>query len=304
VKIVFFGTPDFAAEILRYLLDHGVDVVGVVTQPDRPKGRSLQLTPPPVKMLALERHIPVFQPEKCSQEPFLQQLADLKADLFVVVVFGQILPQKLLDLAPAINVHPSLLPKFRGAAPIHRSLMAGDQETGVSIQKIVRQLDAGDVLAVAKISIPVEMIFGELEPKLLELSKPLLLSVIHKFEKGVLDATPQNHDLATYASKFELEELEIDWSKPAEELHNLIRAFSPRPGAWCWISVNGEKKRLKILRSRVVPSKGAPGHLLPQETIACGQGALQLIEVQPEGKKTMKAADWLRGQRNILFHFI
>lgn len=304
-KIVFFGTPDFAAEILRYLLDRGVDVAGVVTQPDRPKGRSLQLTPSAVKTSILERapHIPIFQPEKASQEPFLEQLKALNADLFVVVVYGQILSQKLLDIPPlgSINVHPSLLPKFRGAAPVHRSLMAGETETGVSIQKIVRQLDSGDVIAVTKIAVPPEMTFGELEPKLLELAKPLLLEVIRKFEKGVPAATPQNHDLATYASKFELEELEINWAKPAEELHNLIRAFSPRPGAWCWIDAGGERKRLKILRSQCVSGKGTPGQFLQNEIVACGQGALKLVEVQPEGKKAMRAADWLRGQKNISF---
>ncbi|HSX11123.1 MAG TPA: methionyl-tRNA formyltransferase [Chlamydiales bacterium] len=303
IKVVFFGTPDFAAEVLHYLLDHGVDIVAAVTQPDRPKGRSLQLTPSPVKTLALSRNIPVFQPEKASNETFLQQLAALKADLFVVVVFGQILSQKLLDIPPlgSINVHPSLLPKFRGAAPVHRSLMAGVTETGVSIQKIVKQLDAGDVLAVAKMGVPPDMIFGELEPQLLELSKPLLLGVIHKYEHGVPPATPQDPALATYASKFELDELEIRWDKPAAELHNLIRAFSPRPGAWCWIRSGEERKRLKILRTQIVSASGSPGQILSNETVACGHGALRLLEVQPEGKKIMKAADWLRGQKNISF---
>lgn len=303
IKIVFFGTPDFAAEILAYLLDHAVSVAGAVTQPDRPKGRSLHMTPSPVKAVALEHQIPVLQPEKASDPSFLQQLAAFKADLFVVVSYGQILSQKLLDIPPlgSINVHPSLLPLFRGAAPIHRSLMAGVCETGVSIQKIVRQLDAGDVLAVAKTPVPVEMIFGELERKLLDLAKPLLLQVIRDFGKGIPPSTPQDHALSTYASKFELEELEIHWEKSAEELHNLIRAFSPRPGAWCWVSAGGEKKRLKILRSQCVSQHGAPGQILAGDTIACGRHALKLLEVQPEGKKAMDAASWFRGQRNISF---
>jgi methionyl-tRNA formyltransferase len=302
-RIVFFGTPEFAAEILHYLLEHGVSVAGVVTQPDRPKGRSLQLTPSPVKLLALESHIPVLQPTKASEASSLEQLAAWQADLFVVVVYGQILSQKLLDIPRfgAINVHPSLLPQFRGAAPIQRSLMAGVSETGVSIQKIVRQLDAGDVLAVYKTAVPPDMIFGELERILLDAVKPLLLQVIRQFEKGVPPATPQNHELATYAHKFELEELEIDWKKPAQELHNLIRALSPRPGAWCWVFAGGERKRLKILRSQCLSETGAPGQLLPNETVTCGQGALRLLEVQPEGKKPMKASDWLRGQRNVSF---
>lgn len=303
INIVFFGTPDFAAEILTYLIDQGVSVVGVVAQPDRPKGRSLHMTPPPVKVVALEHQIPLLQPEKASDPAFLHQLASFKADLFVVVSYGQILSQKLLDIPPlgSINVHPSLLPLFRGAAPIHRSLMAGVSETGVSIQKIVRQLDAGDVLAVAKIPVPAEMIFGELERQLLDAAKPLLLQVIRDFGKGIPPAVPQDHALATYASKFELEELEVHWEKPAEELHNLIRAFSPRPGAWCWVSGGGEKKRLKILRSQCMKLQGAPGQILSGETIACGQNALKLLEVQPEGKKAMDAASWFRGQRNISF---
>lgn len=303
MKIIYFGTPEFAAEILQYLLDHNVSVAAVVTQPDRPKGRSLQLTPSAVKSVAIQHHISVLQPEKASNELFLEQLASFNADLFVVVVFGQILPQKLLDIPPlgAINVHPSLLPKFRGAAPVHRTLMAGETETGVSVQKIVRQLDAGDVLAVTKMAIPPDMIFGELNQKLLELSKPLLLQVIQEFDKRIPPGTPQDHSLATYAAKFELEELEIRWDRPALELHNLIRAFSPRPAAWCWIQTNQEKKRLKILRTHVVAKQGKPGELLSDAIVACGHGALKLIEVQPEGKKAMSAADWLRGQKNISF---
>ncbi len=303
MRIVYFGTPEFAAEILLYLLNHGVEVAGIVTQPDRPKGRSLQLTSSPVKLIALEKNIPLFQPEKASNEAFLEQLAALNADLFVVVVYGQILSQKLLDIPPlgSINVHPSLLPKFRGAAPVHRTLMAGETETGVSIQKIVKQLDAGDVLAVAKIPVPPSMIFGELDQKLNDLAKPLLLNVIREFEKRIPPGIPQDHTLATYAHKFELEELEIHWNKQAQELHNLIRAFSPKPGAWCWIQSGPERKRLKILRTQVVPKQGKPGELLPDATVACGQDALKLLEVQPEGKKAMKAEDWLRGQKNFSF---
>jgi methionyl-tRNA formyltransferase len=306
VKIVYFGTPDFAAHILTYLLDHGIAVAAVVTQPDRPKGRSAQLAPSAVKTVILEKapHVPILQPEKASEEPFLAQLAALKADLFVVVVYGQILPQKLLDIPPlgAINVHPSLLPKFRGAAPVHRTLQAGETETGVSIQRIVKQLDAGDVVAVVKTPIPPDMTWGELEKKLNDLSKPLLLQVIREYEKQPPRGHPQDHALATYAHKFEPDELEIHWDKPAPEIHNLIRAFSPRPGAWCWVTIAQSRKRLKILRSRPVDVPPTPpGQLLPNATISCGAGALQLLEVQPEGKKPMSGADWLRGQKSPIF---
>jgi methionyl-tRNA formyltransferase len=303
LSVVFFGTPEFAASILQDLLQHGTNIVAVVTQPDRPRGRSSAPAYSAVKSLISESFpkIPVFQPEKSSDPQFLEQLRSLKADLYVVVAFGQILPQKLLDLPPlgSINVHASLLPKYRGAAPIQRCLMAGDRETGVSIQKIVKQLDAGDVIAVAKTPIAFETTLGELKEWLCELSKPLLRSVLQSFEQGIPPAEPQDPTLSTYAPKIEPEEGEIDWTQPAEQIHNLIRAFSPKPGARCWVEQGGEKKQVKILRSKVVAQQGSPGQLLAERgVIACGQEALELIEVQPEGKKKMAAADWLRGFRS------
>lgn len=299
-KIVFFGTPPFAAQIFSYLLDKEVPIVAAVTKPDRPQGRSLQVAPSAVKRVCMERglSIPLFQPEKASEEPFLKDLAAVHGDLFVVAAFGQILPQKLLSIPPfgCINVHPSLLPKYRGAAPIRRCLMAGETETGVAIQKMVKQLDAGDVIATTSFSIPSEMTFGELEEALCALSKPLLLRVLQQYEEGIPPATPQDPTLATHAPKIEPEEGEIHWKEASEKIHNLIRAFSPRPGAWCWVEEKGGKKRLKILRSRLVDQTGAPGHLLSKEgIIGCGRGALLLLEVQPEGKKILSAADWLRG---------
>ncbi len=300
MKIVFFGTPSFAAEILAYLLDNSVAIAAVVTQPDRPKGRSLQMAPSPVKALVQDRapSLPLFQPEKSSNEEFLSRIAELKADLYVVVAFGQILPQKLLDIPPlgCINVHTSLLPKYRGAAPIQRALFNGDAETGVSIQKMVRQLDAGDVVAVEKLEIPLEMTYGELEVKLCSLAKPLLIKVLDLYKKGIPAGTPQDPAQVTYAAKVELEEGEIHWERPAFEIHNLVRAFSPRPGAWCW----AQSKRLKILRSRPHSSpQGRPGEILSLKDalIGCGEGALELLQVQPEGKKPMSGADWLRGQK-------
>jgi len=303
VKIVYFGTPHFAAEVLRFLLENKVEVAAVVTQPDRPKGRSLQLTSSPVKEVAVQASLPIFQPEKASQEIFLSQLADVKADLYVVVAFGQILTQKLLDIPRlgCINVHASLLPKYRGAAPIQRCLMDGETETGVAIQKMVRKLDAGDVIASSKIAIPSEMTFAELEAGLIEITKPLLLQVIHRYATEIPEGVAQDESLVTYASKIEMAEGEIHWNRDAEELHNLIRAFSPRPGAWAWIYSSGERKRLKILRAKCVPFNGKPGELSPSAIVSCGKQSLQLIDVQPEGKKVMKAEDWLRGQKNISF---
>lgn len=297
IKIVFFGTPNFAAACLEYLLAKGFDVVAVVTQPDRPKGRSLQVAPSRVKEVVAGK-IPVLQPEKASSANFIEEIAKYNADLFVVVAFGQILSQKLLDVPPmgCINVHASLLPKYRGAAPIQRVLMNGENETGIAIQKMVKQLDAGDVIAVSKMSLSDEMTFGELEAQLLELAKPLLVDVIHQYEQGIPSAQPQDHELASYAPKISIEEGEIKWNRPAIEIHNLIRAYSPRPGAWTRLQ-NG--KRVKILRSKIVSGQGQIGQLHSDGVLFCGQGAIQLIEVQPEGKKVMLAVDWLRGFPNL-----
>ena len=304
MKIVFFGTPPFAASILDFLFDSGVEIAAIVTQPDRPKGRSLQITSSAVKQCSLARfsQIPIFQPIKASDPIFLSQLRNLHAELFVVVAFGQILPGQLLDipLKGCINIHASLLPKYRGAAPIQRCLMNGDKETGIAIQKMVKQLDAGDVIATAKIEISDEMTFGELEQALCELSKSLLLLVLKAYEIGIPDAAIQDHTLATYAAKISTEEAEIHWDKPAEEIHNLIRAFSPRPGAWCWVHSGNETKRIKILHAKIVRDKGLPGKILSSEVIvACGSNALKIIEIQPEGKKPMRAVDWLRGFRQF-----
>lgn len=297
-KIVYFGTPSFAAEVYRYLYQHGVSISAVVTQPDRPKGRSLQVSFSPVKQAVLELspNIPIFQPQKASDEFFLNELETLGANLFVVVAYGQILSQKLLSLPPlgCINVHASLLPQYRGAAPIQRCLLAGETKTGIAIQKMVRQLDAGDVIATSEVMIPQEMTFGELEHKLCEVSKALLFEVLARYENGVPEAAPQDHSHATFAPKIELEEGEIHWERDANSIHNLIRAFSPRPGAWCWIEPG--LKRLKVLKSLVVDRSGKPGTILDRNgLIACGSKSILLLEVQPEGKKAMSAADWLRG---------
>ena len=304
MRVIFFGTPEFAASVLDYLFQMKISLVGIVTQPDRPKGRSLQMTSSPVKEIALAKapNLPVFQPEKGSDPEFLASLKQLQPDLFVVVAFGQILPQQLLDIPVkgAINIHASLLPKYRGAAPIQRALMYGEKETGIAIQKMVKQLDAGDVIAVAKTQIPPDMTYGRLEKILCELAKPLLLFVLQSYEQGIPHAEPQNPTLATYAPKILVEEGEIKWNRPAEEIHHLVRALSPRPGAWCWLDSNGESRRIKILQTKLVEEQGVPGHFSSKEgVVGCGSNSLQIIELQPEGKKSMPVADWLRGFRAL-----
>jgi methionyl-tRNA formyltransferase len=304
VKIVFFGTSSFAAKILSTLIERGYPIAAVVTRPDRSKGRHLQSSPPPVKEVAsqLVPDLLVYQPEKASSPEFASILKPLDADLFVVVAYGEIIKKNLLEMPKlgCINIHASLLPKFRGAAPIQRCLLEGEKATGITIIEMSLQIDAGDILAIEAIPISDEMTFGELEEKLCNLSIELLFDVIRQFEEGRVVKTPQDHTLATMAPKLTLEDEKIDWQKPATSIHNQIRALSPFPGAWCQMNIGSDVKRLKIKKAKVVKDvSGIPGEVLSFGKegwiIACGQGALRLIEVQLEGKKAMSAEECLRG---------
>ena len=309
MKIIFFGTSSFAAQILSFLFQKNIDVAAVVTRPDRPKGRSLQSSPPPVKVLALEQkpHLPIYQPEKASAPEFAELLRAHSADLFLVVAYGQILKQHLLDMPKrgCINIHASILPKYRGAAPMQRCLMDGCRESGVTIMEMVQQMDAGDIIEIFKIPVSEEMTFGELEKALCELACSAVQKALLDLERGPLQKVAQDHTLATLAPKITPDEEEIHWDLPASRLHNLIRALSPYPGAWCKIKIGSEIKRIKIKRSQVVLGKeGVPGSLLSCGKegwiVACGQGALRLMEVQLEGKKLMKADDFIRGMQQPL----
>lgn len=304
LKIVFFGTSLFAAKVLSSLIECGCQVVAVVTRPDRVKGRNPHPSPPPVKEIAskLNPTLPIFQPEKASAPEFASILKELNADLFIVVAYGEIIKKNLLEMPKlgCINIHASLLPKFRGAAPIQRSLMAGVNETGVTIIEMSPQMDAGDILAMQAIPVPHEMVFGELEEKLCALCIPLLFEVIRQFEGGKVIKTPQDHAQATFAPKITPEDEKIDWRKPASELHNQIRAMSPFPGAWTLIKMGSEVKRLKIKKAKVIENlSGEPGAILgfgkEGWTVACGKSALRLVEVQLEGKKVMSAEECIRG---------
>ncbi len=304
MRIVFFGTSSFAAKILTKLIDNGYQVVAIVTRPDRMKGRHLQHSPPPVKEIASQLcpNIPVFQPEKASAPEFAEGLRQFQADLFVVVAYGEIIKSNLLEMPGlgCINIHASLLPKFRGAAPIQRSLMEGEKETGITIIEMSPQMDAGDVLAMESIPIPEEMTFGELDLKLSDLSVKLLFKTIREFEEGKVVKIPQDHQLATLAPKIKAEEEKIDWKKPAIQIHNQIRALSPTPSAWCEIKIGQTPKRLKIKKAHTVAGiSAAPGSLISfgKEgwVVACGEDALRLLEVQLEGKKPMSAEECARG---------
>lgn len=304
MDIIFFGTSSFAAFVLEQLLKGGHRVVAIVTRPDRVQGRQLQISFPPVKETALKLcpHIPLFQPEKASSPIFAQTLTSFRADLFVVVAYGEIIKKNLLEMPSlgCINIHASLLPKFRGAAPMQRCLMAGDGETGITIIEMSPQMDAGDVLAIEAIPVPVEMTLGELEEKLRILAVKLVFLVIDQFRTGSVVKTPQDHTLATLAPKLTPEEEKIDWARPAEQIHNQIRALSPAPSAWCQLQIGPHLKRLKIKKARVFKTlQTSPGALIhfgkEGWVIGCASDAIELQEVQLEGKKALPAEECMRG---------
>ena len=304
MKIIFFGTPEFAAEHLKALVEAGIEILAVVTKPDKPQGRSLKVQPAAVKAMAekIAPHIPVFQPEKCSSPEFIEVLKQFPADLYVVVAYGEIIKQPVIDLPPlgCINVHASLLPYYRGAAPMQRVLMNGETETGITIIQLVLKMDAGDVLYKRALPIPEAMTFPELEAALCTLGCECMLKVIDDFKRGAIQKEPQEHEKATFAKKIETAECQIDWKRPAQEIHNLVRAVIPSPGAFCFVKVRGEQKRLKILKSKRIESTSkTPGELISisknEVAVACGRDALQLLEVQLEGSKAMPAGQFLSG---------
>lgn len=278
--------------------------MGIVTRPDQPKGRSLQLIPSAVKALAQEKYptIPLFQPVKASTDPFAQELKQLKPDLFVVVAYGEIIKENLLRLPSkmCINIHASLLPKYRGAAPIQRALMAGEKESGVTIIEMVMKMDAGAMLGIEKVAIDDEMTFDVLQEKLCSLSGPLVESVIEKIGNGTVEKIEQDPSEVTFAPKITAEDRLIHWEKSAEEIHNQIRALSPSPGAMCSIEIKGQKKGFLIKRTKKnLNLSGKPMETLSytkkEWVVACGTGAISLLEVQLEGKKSMPIEEFLRG---------
>lgn len=307
MNIVFFGTSNFASVLLDCLLKHQLNIVAVVTRTDKPQGRSLKVTAPPVKELLQKSYpgLPVLQPLKASTPEFAELLKKYNPDMFIVAAYGEILKSFILDIPflGAINVHGSLLPKYRGAAPIQRALMNGDSETGVTIMKMVLEMDAGDMLEKAKVQLSSSTTFGQLEETLSKISCPVLIKVIQQLKEGKARPLPQDHSQATYAPKISSSETEIKWNRPAVEIHNLIRSISPQPGAWCWIEVGADKKRLKIKRSEVAPNQGYGQAYFGENIVfsdkewivACGTGALKLLEVQLEGKKSLPINEFLRG---------
>lgn len=299
LRIVFAGTPEFAAEHLKALLDSPHDVIAVYTQPDRPAGRGQKLMPSPVKQLALQHNIPVMQPPTLRAPEAQAELAALQPDLLVVVAYGLILPQTVLDIPRlgCINSHASLLPRWRGAAPIQRAVQAGDAESGVTVMRMEAGLDTGPMLLKVTTPITGEDTGGTLHDRLAELGPTAVIQAIAGLADGTLIGEVQDDSLATYAHKLNKDEARIDWSRPAVELERLIRAFNPWP--ICHTTLNGEA--LKVLAAQVVDGKGTPGSIIDASKdgllVACGDGALRLIRLQLPGGKPLGFADLFNSRR-------
>ena len=301
MRLLFIGTSPFAVPSLYRLHespDH--DILAVVTQPDRPQGRGGKLSVSPVKAAALEMGLPLFQPEKVRAKEFVQTVRELAPEIIVVAAFGQIIPQRMLDIPPrgCINVHGSLLPRWRGAAPMQYALMAGDKETGVTTMMMDAGLDTGDILLQAPLDLVAIADLGELEMKLAEVGAELLMQTLVALAAGDCPRVPQDEALVTLAPSLPPDTGELDWARPAEELHNLVRGVTPKPGAYVFV----QGKRLKIWRTEVTESGvGAVGTIETLGgggiTITTSRGALRLREVQPESKGRMAADAWARGAR-------
>lgn len=299
-KIVFMGTPDFSVPVLKQIIQDGYEVIGVVTQPDRPVGRKKVMTPPPVKVEAERQGIPVYQPEKIREQEDLDQIVALKPDLIITAAFGQILPKELLD-APkfgCINVHASLLPELRGGAPIHYSIIQGKKRTGITIMYMAEKLDAGDILTQVEVEITEEDTVGTLHDKLSKAGSELLSQTLPKLLNGELMPIPQNDEEATFASNIKREQERIDWSKTGEEIYNHVRGLNPWPVAYT--TLNGTV--LKIWGTvKVKPvSNQSPGTIIKLEenglVISTGNDTgIKITELQPAGKKKMDASQFLRG---------
>jgi len=297
LRTVFMGTPDFACDTLQGLIDAGVNLVGVFTQPDRPKGRGKKLAPPPVKVLAAEHSVPVFQPQRLRKPEAVEELRQLQPDLVVVVAYGQILPKDVLDIPPhgCINVHASLLPKYRGAAPINQAIIDGESGTGITTMLMDEGLDTGDMLVKRSLDIGPNETAGELHDRLAKLGRETMEETLRLLCAGELKPEKQDDALTSYAPMLKKEDGQIDWTQPAAVIHNRVRGLSPWPGAFTCL--RGEL--LKIAKTRVAEGTGQPGEVLSANAegvvIACGQQALTLGALQLPGKKMLPAADFLRG---------
>jgi methionyl-tRNA formyltransferase len=297
LRLIFMGTPEFAVPTLRALAEQHHDIVAVYTREAKPAKRGLKLQPSPVELEARARGIPVFTPPTLKTPEAQQEFRAHNADAAVVVAYGMILPQAVLD-APKLgcfNLHASLLPRWRGAAPINRAVMAGDAESGVMVMKMDAGLDTGDVAMTERLAITDAMTAADLHDALAPLGAGLMTRAMGALERGELQLTRQSEFGVTYAAKIEKAEARIDWAKPAHAVLRHVHGLSPFPGAWCEMPIEGET-RVKILRCELAEGSGAPGELLDDRlTIACKEGAIRILELQRAGKAPMKAEDFLRG---------
>ena len=305
MKILFMGTPDFALFSLKALCEANENVIGVVTQPDKPKGRGYTLTPPPVKVYALEKEIPVYQPNTLRGEEFATLLCELDPDLIVVVAYGKILPENVLTYPKhgCINVHGSLLPEYRGAAPMQRAIMEGKTVTGITTMYMDVGLDTGDMLLKSEVTIEENDNFEDIHDKLAACGANTLLDTIAAMKSGTLERQKQDDSLATYAAKIEKGDCLVDFSKSADEVHNQIRGLSPIPLAF---THTPDGKLLKVTRAVIEASEGTHadfGTVVALDngiTVNCGKGKITLLAVLPEGKGRMSAADFIRGRKVAL----
>lgn len=303
-RIVFMGTPDLAATCLSRLLEASdLDIVAAVSQPDRPKGRRMQLQPTPVKTTALNAGIPVLQPEKARDPAFLEQLRDLKPHLIAVAAYGQILPQALLAIPRygCLNVHTSLLPRYRGAAPIQWAILNGDRETGVTLMCIVPELDAGDIVARKRTPITDDDNAQTLHDRLADLGADLLVQTIPDYIAGHLHPTAQQPEGIVHSRKITKADGRVDWTRPAREIWNQVRGLTPWPGAFTHLTGDPKPTLLKLWKAQPGNESGTPGTILSANAeglvVACGQGSLQVLEVQTEGKRRMTVQEFLAGHR-------
>ena len=298
MRVVFMGTPDIAATCLKKILADGFNVVGVYTQPDRPKGRGMKLVASPVKQVAVDAGIPVFQPENFREEETVEQLRALRPDICAVVAYGRILPQKVLDVPKfgCINIHASVLPKYRGSAPYQWAVLDGLTESGVTAMYLCREMDAGDIIDVSKTPIGENETAGELLDRLAELGADLLSKTLSRFAReGKVPAVPQNPDEVSYAPMLDKTMCPIDWNQTALQVHNHVRGLHPWPVATMVL----QGKTFKVHDTRVVSGSGTPGQILGLTktglVIACGEGAVEITSLQAEGGKRMAAPDYFRG---------
>ena len=297
MRIVFMGTPDIAATCLKKLISDGFDVVGVYTQPDRPKGRGMKLVASPVKEVALRHGIHVFQPENFREEETVQQLRELKPDVVAVVAYGRILPQKVLDipLKGCINIHASILPKYRGSAPYQWAVLDGCKQTGVTAMYLCREMDAGDIIEVSKTPIGPDETAGELLDRLAVLGAELLSKTMGRMSAGEVERTAQDHAAATYAPMLDKTMCPIDFTKTAQQVHDHVRGMNPWPVATMELQGN----KFKVYTTAIVDGEGAPGTVLGLSktglVMACGEGAVEIRILQAEGGKRMAAPDYFRG---------